>query len=69
MAMAFLRRAPRAPNAVAEQFNFKQLEDLFAAAAPARAAPRALWVIRSSKSWTPSLEEQLTKAEAIAERS
>lgn len=46
-------RSTRALNAVAEQFNFKQLEDLFAAVGAGK-VPRALWAIRSSKSWTPS---------------
>ena len=35
-------RSTRALNAVAEQFNFKQLEELFAAVGAGKGAPRAV---------------------------
>ena len=59
-------RSTRALNAVAEQFNFKQLEDLFAAVGAGKVAPRAVGN-KVEQILDPKPEEQLTKAEAIAE--
>ncbi len=46
-------RSTRALNAVAEQFDTSSSRTCLPPSAPAR-LPRALWVTRSSKSWTPS---------------
>lgn len=51
---------------MAEQFNFKQLEDLFAAVGAGKVAPRAVGN-KVEQILDPKPEEQLTKAEAIAE--
>ena len=59
-------RSTRALNAVAEQLNFKQLEDLFAAVGAGKVAPRAVGN-KVEQILDPKPEEQLTKAEAIAE--
>ena len=59
-------RSTRALNAVAEQFNYKQLEDLFAAVGAGKVAPRAVGN-KVEQILDPKPEEQLTKAEAIAE--
>ena len=59
-------RSTRALNAVAEQFNYKQLEDLFAAVGAGKVAPRAVGN-KVEQILDPKPEEQLSKAEAIAE--
>ncbi len=59
-------RSTRALNAVAEQFNYKQLEDLFAAVGAGKVAPRAVGN-KVEQILDPKPEEQLTKTEAIAE--
>lgn len=53
-------RSTRALNAVAEQFNFKQLEDLFAAVGAGKVAPRAVGN-KVEQILDPKPEEQLTK--------
>lgn len=51
---------------MAEQFNYKQLEDLFAAVGAGKVAPRAVGN-KVEQILDPKPEEQLTKADAIAE--
>ena len=50
---------------MAEQLNYKQLEDLFAAVGAGKVAPRAVGN-KVEQILDPKPEEQLTKTEAIA---